>query len=96
MSIVAALPWSIQLLAALLLGAMVGSFLNVVIHRLPRMLERDWQIQAREFLGLPLEPQPRYDLARPASHCPHCGHAISAWENIPLVSWIALRGRCRH
>ena len=96
MSAVAGLPLGVQLLAALLVGAMVGSFLNVVIHRLPRMLERDWQAQARELLGLPVEAQPRYDLARPASHCPHCGHAISAWENVPLVSWIVLRGRCRH
>lgn len=96
MSAVAGLPLGVQLLAALLVGAMVGSFLNVVIHRLPRMLERDWQAQARELLGLPVDPQPRYDLAQPASHCPHCGHAISAWENVPLVSWLVLRGRCRH
>lgn len=96
MSAAAVLPWSVQLLAALVVGAMVGSFLNVVIHRLPRMLEQQWQAQAREILGLPLEPRARYDLARPASHCPHCGHAISAWENVPLVSWLVLRGRCRH
>jgi leader peptidase (prepilin peptidase)/N-methyltransferase len=96
MSAAAALPWSVQLLAALVVGAMVGSFLNVVIHRLPRMLEQQWQAQARELLGLPVDPQPRYDLAQPASHCPHCGHAISAWENVPLVSWLVLRGRCRH
>jgi leader peptidase (prepilin peptidase)/N-methyltransferase len=96
MSAAAVLPWSVQLLAALVVGAMVGSFLNVVIHRLPRMLEQQWQAQARELLGLPVDPQPRYDLAQPASHCPHCGHAISAWENVPLVSWLVLRGRCRH
>ena len=96
MSAAAVLPWSVQLLAALVVGAMVGSFLNVVIHRLPRMLEQQWQAQAREILGLPLEPRARYDLARPASHCPHCGHAISAWENVPLASWLVLRGRCRH
>ncbi|MBI5781324.1 MAG: prepilin peptidase [Rhodocyclales bacterium] len=96
MSALAGLPTAVYVLGALVVGATVGSFLNVLIHRLPRMLERGWQAQAREFLGLPTEAQPRYDLARPASHCPHCGHAISAWENVPLVSWLVLRGRCRH
>ncbi|WPO99310.1 A24 family peptidase [Pseudomonas sp. HR96] len=80
---------------ALILGLLVGSFLNVVIHRLPKMLEREWQTQARDILKLPEEPKgPAYNLAVPHSACPHCGHRIRPWENLPLVSYIALRGRC--
>ncbi len=77
------------------LGLLVSSFLNVVILRLPAMLERDWQTQAREFLDL--EPPPQQEplsLARPASRCPQCGHAIRWYENIPLLSYLWLRGRC--
>ena len=82
-------------LCAALLGLLVGSFLNVVIHRLPKMLELDWQQQARETLGLP-EPENRttYNLVLPNSHCPHCDHEIRPWENIPVVSYLALRGKC--
>lgn len=80
---------------ALLLGLMLGSFINVVAHRLPLMLERDWKAQSRDVLGLPPEePGPRFDLLLPASRCPHCGHAIRAWENIPLLSYALLRGKC--
>ena len=80
---------------ALVIGLLVGSFLNVVIHRLPIMMQRDWQSQAREFLALPEEPtRPAFNLILPHSHCPHCDHEIRPWENIPLVSWLALRGRC--
>ncbi len=77
------------------LGLLVGSFLNVVILRLPVMMERDWQAQAREFLDLePPEQQAPLSLARPASRCPQCGHAIRWYENIPLFSYLWLRGRC--
>ncbi|TLP59989.1 MULTISPECIES: prepilin peptidase [Pseudomonas] len=79
---------------AALLGLLVGSFLNVLAHRLPVMLERQWQREAQAMLGLPETPQPRYDLCQPASHCPHCQHRIRAWENIPLLSYLALGGRC--
>ena len=82
-------------LAAGLLGLMVGSFLNVVIHRLPIMMERDWAVQCAELKG---EAAPAFEplsLARPRSRCPHCGHSITALENIPLVSWLLLRGRCK-
>ncbi len=81
-------------LCALVLGLLVGSFLNVVIHRLPIMMQRDWRAQAREFLELPAEPAMTFNLVLPHSHCPHCDHRIRSWENIPLMSWLALRGKC--
>lgn len=77
-------------------GLFVGSFLNVVIHRLPRMMEREWQQQAAELRGEATEETAPYNLAVPRSACPHCGHQISALENIPIVSYLILRGRCRH
>ncbi|PLX77787.1 MAG: prepilin peptidase [Azoarcus sp.] len=79
-----------------LLGLFVGSFLNVVIHRLPRMMERDWQVQAAEMRGEPAPESERFNLAAPRSRCPHCGHLITALENIPVVSYLFLRGRCGH
>jgi leader peptidase (prepilin peptidase)/N-methyltransferase len=84
---------------ALAFGLCIGSFLNVVIHRLPRMMEREWKAQCAELAGQALpagqEPEnPPYNLFRPRSACPACGHRIRAWENIPLVSWLMLRGRC--
>jgi len=81
--------------AAGLLGLMVGSFLNVVIHRLPIMMERDWAAQCAELKG---EAPPVFEplsLARPRSRCPQCGHSITALENIPVISWLFLRGRCK-
>jgi len=84
-----------QIISALLLGMIVGSFLNVVVYRLPKMLLRDWQVQAREVLGLPAEPQQStFNLMLPRSRCPHCGHAIRSWENIPLFSYLLLSGKC--
>lgn len=80
--------------SALLLGLVVGSFLNVLVHRLPLMLERQWHAEAREALGLPAQPAGRFDLCLPPSHCPRCQHRIRAWENIPLLSYLFLRGRC--
>ena len=80
--------------ATTLLGLLVGSFLNVVILRLPRMLENEWKAEARELLDLPAVETPRLSLMRPASCCPGCGAAIRPWQNIPVVSWLALRGRC--
>lgn len=78
------------------LGLIAGSFLNVVIHRLPRMLEREWRSQCAELAGEPppAEAQAPYDLVRPRSHCPACGAPIGALRNIPVLSWIALGGRC--
>ena len=79
-----------------LLGLFVGSFLNVVIHRLPVMMEREWLAEAASLRGESPDEQPRFNLATPRSRCPHCGHGISAVENIPVVSYVLLRGRCRH
>jgi len=82
-------------LSTLVLGLLVGSFLNVLAHRLPLMLQREWRQQAREILELPAEPTgAAFNLLTPGSRCPHCGHAIRPWENIPLLSWLVLRGRC--
>ncbi|MCQ4346122.1 A24 family peptidase [Pseudomonas stutzeri] len=82
-------------LCAGFLGLLVGSFLNVVVYRLPIMMQREWQAQAREVLELPeAEPVERFNLLLPDSSCPHCGHRIRPWENVPLLSWLALRGRC--
>ena len=80
--------------SCLLLGLAVGSFLNVVIHRLPKMMERDWQAQCAELANAPGPVLAPLSLSRPRSSCPKCGHRISALENIPIVSWLALRGRC--
>lgn len=82
--------------AAGLLGLCVGSFLNVVIHRLPRMMEREWQAQCAELRGEPASTaDERFNLATPRSRCPHCGHLIGALENIPLISYLLiLKGRC--
>ncbi|MCL2020662.1 MAG: A24 family peptidase [Betaproteobacteria bacterium] len=82
--------------AALLLGLAIGSFLNVVIHRLPRMLEMEWQQEYAAYRGeAPPEPKATFNLAVPRSHCPQCGHLIPALENIPLLSYLFLRGKCR-
>jgi len=81
-------------LAALFLGLCVGSFLNVVIHRLPKMLERGWQAQCAELRGETPAAEPAYNLVVPRSACPACGQQITALQNIPIVSWIALGGRC--
>jgi leader peptidase (prepilin peptidase)/N-methyltransferase len=91
------LPESPAALAAVagLLGLCVGSFLNVVIHRLPKMMEREWQAQCAELRGeAPSTAGEPLSLARPRSRCPACGHPISALENIPLVSYLMLRGKC--
>ncbi|WP_421248299.1 prepilin peptidase [Aeromonas jandaei] len=89
------LPW-LYFSLVFIFSLMIGSFLNVVIHRLPIMLEREWQAEYRGYFT-PEEEQaaePRYNLMVPRSACPHCGHAITALENIPLLSWLWLKGRC--
>jgi leader peptidase (prepilin peptidase)/N-methyltransferase len=82
-------PW-----IALVLGLCIGSFLNVVIHRLPQMLEREWRAQCAELDGREPPLAERYNLVVPRSRCPGCARPIKALENVPLVSWAALRGKC--
>ncbi len=91
------LPLAFWIAVAGVLGAIIGSFLNVVILRLPARMEYFWRRDARDMLALPdegIEPPP--DLVRKASHCPHCKHPLAPWDNIPIVSWLLLRGRCRY
>ncbi len=117
------LPWLLHPAGLALLGLMIGSFLNVVVHRLPIMLQRSWwaDVQAQladtegcqsvfgsraapllrphelaaQALDKALTALPRLDLAVPGSRCPHCAHVLSWWENIPVLSWLILRGRCK-
>jgi leader peptidase (prepilin peptidase)/N-methyltransferase len=76
------------------IGLMVGSFLNVVILRLPKMMEREWHQQCAELRGETIETLPPLSIAKPRSACPHCQHKITALENIPILSYLVLRGRC--
>jgi leader peptidase (prepilin peptidase)/N-methyltransferase len=80
--------------AALVVGLLIGSFLNVVIHRLPKMMEREWQVQCAELRGESHADLPPYNLLAPRSNCPACGHTITALQNIPILSWLVLGGRC--
>jgi leader peptidase (prepilin peptidase)/N-methyltransferase len=96
-----AVPWFF-IGTAITLGLLVGSFLNVVIHRLPIMLERDWNAQCLEYLGdrivlknpEPVAEAPKYNLVVPRSACPGCGAPITAMQNIPILSYAVLRGKC--
>ena len=85
----AVFPWF-----ALVLGVCVGSFLNVVIHRLPQMLEREWRTECAALAGQEAPKEEPLSLVRPASRCPACGHRIRWIENVPLASYLVLRGRC--
>ena len=91
------LPASVQIVFAIVFGLVIGSFLSVVAHRLPIMLERAWREEVSESTEQPLEDDglpARYNLWLPRSACPHCGHVLRAWENIPVLSYLVLRGRC--
>ncbi len=81
--------------AATLLGLAVGSFLNVVIYRLPKMMQHGWMAECAELRGEPPPLAEKLTLATPRSRCPHCGHVIAAVENIPILSYLFLGGRCR-
>jgi leader peptidase (prepilin peptidase)/N-methyltransferase len=85
----AVFPW-----AALAFGLCAGSFLNVVIHRLPKMMERAWRADCAELAGQEAPKEEPYNLVVPRSRCPGCGRGITAIENVPLASWLALRGKC--
>ncbi|MFT4433764.1 prepilin peptidase [Caballeronia sp. 15715] len=93
-----ALPLAAQYGFAIVFGLVIGSFLTVVVHRLPIMLERAWKaenaINSEDHAFKDAPSIPRYNLAVPRSACPHCGHVLRAWENIPVVSYVLLRGRC--
>jgi leader peptidase (prepilin peptidase)/N-methyltransferase len=82
-------------IAAAVFGLLIGSFLNVVVHRLPIMRQRELENYLAHEAGKPLPHTDTYNLMVPRSACPHCGHPIGALENIPIVSWLALGGKCR-
>src|SRR5690554_631267 len=89
-------PWLLYLTVTLV-SLCIGSFLNVVILRLPKMMHQDWRCQCEEFLEVPEAQRKKEEtitLSKPASTCPSCGHRIRAWENIPVVSWLLLGGKC--
>jgi leader peptidase (prepilin peptidase) / N-methyltransferase len=96
MEVIGALRASPELFAAvaLVLGLMIGSFLNVVIYRLPKMMEREWQVQCAELRDETVADIAQINIVSPRSACPACGQAITPLQNIPLVSWLALGGRC--
>ena len=79
---------------SVIFGLIIGSFLNVVIHRLPKMMEQEWHQNCLELQGKVVPQQPRFTLSTPRSSCLHCGHQIKASENIPIISYLLLRGRC--
>lgn len=92
---------AVALLTAGILGLLVGSFLNVVIYRVPKILEREWHEQCVDFLGseniiatAKPEKKTTFNLITPNSTCPSCGHKIKPWENVPIVSYLFLRGKC--
>lgn len=79
----------------IIIGLCIGSFLNVVIYRLPIILEQNFQKECQEFLNLPKDKiSPHFSLAYPHSHCPHCQKTIPLWRNIPLLSFILQKGKC--
>jgi leader peptidase (prepilin peptidase)/N-methyltransferase len=95
LGILAASPVLFSLVAGLF-GLLIGSFLNVVIYRLPVMMEREWRIQCADLMGQTPPDEPVFNLVTPRSRCPQCNHIIGAKENIPLVSYLLQRGRCAH
>lgn len=90
-----AVSWLLEVVIFGVFGLLVGSFLNVVIHRLPKMMERRWAAECAQLQDQAAAPMtPAYNLMVPRSACPHCGHQIRWFENVPVVSYLALRGQC--
>jgi leader peptidase (prepilin peptidase) / N-methyltransferase len=87
-------PEVFQISIAGVLGLLIGSFLNVVIYRMPKMLEQQWADEYAEFAGQTAETKPVFNLMLPRSHCQQCGHQIRWYENIPLLSYLFLKGKC--
>ena len=79
---------------SVIFGLLVGSFLNVVIYRMPKIMEREWHNNCLELQGLEIPEQPKFSISKPRSACPHCGHKITALENIPVISYLFLKGKC--
>jgi leader peptidase (prepilin peptidase)/N-methyltransferase len=93
-SVFQANPWLFYS-TVLIIGLCIGSFLNVVAYRLPIIMEREWRSECQQFLDIKPDPDgASFTLSTPASACPHCGHKIRFYENIPLLSYLFLRGRC--
>lgn len=86
---------AIFLLGAAIIGLALGSFLNVVIHRLPKIMDAEWRAQCAEIEGRELPERGRYNLLVPSSHCPHCQTPLRPYDNVPLLSYLLLLGRCR-
>ena len=86
---------AVFIILSVVFGLMIGSFLNVVIYRLPQIMQREWQNNCLELQGQPITDIKQYSLVKPRSACPHCGHMISALENIPVISYLILKGQCR-
>lgn len=79
---------------SVIFGLLVGSFLNVVIYRMPKIMEREWHNNCLELQGLEIPEQPKFSISKPRSACPQCGHQITALENIPVISYLFLKGKC--
>lgn len=94
-ALMAELPVLVYVIA-LCFGLVIGSFLNVVIYRVPVMMQRAWEAEAKQILGHEATPTEPFNLVVPNSRCPACGHPIRPWENIPVFSYLALRGKCAH